>query len=75
MVGRRARWGRVGRGDGGQVGGPGGGSWAGMGRLVGTFTVCTARKGECRVKNALQTAEDRKSWRKMGGGGGWRQYT
>ena len=30
--------------------------------------ICTARKGlrVCRVKNALQTAEDRKSWRKMG---------
>ena len=34
--------------------------------------VCTARKGVrvCGVKNVLRTAEDKKSWRKMGGGGG-----
>ena len=57
----RGRWG----------GGPGGGWWAGggpgwygpVGRIY-----CTARKGVrvCGVKNALRTAGDRKSWRKMG---------
>ena len=40
-----------------------------MGLLEGTF--CTARKGVrvCGVKNALWTAEERKSWRKMRWGG------
>ena len=50
-------------GEAGGGGGPGGP----VGR-----NVCMARKGihVCGVKNALQTALDRKRWRKFGGGGG-----
>ena len=41
------------------------------------WNVCTARNGVgvCGVKNALQTWQDRKSWRIMvRGRGGWRDY-
>ena len=49
---------------------PGGGGRVGWYGPVGR-NICTARKGVrvCEVKNALRTAEDRKSWRKMGGVG------
>ena len=63
-------------GPGGAGWGPGGGArrgrvgagWAGGGGAGGL--VWAARKGVrvCGVNNALQTAGDRKSWRKIGGG-------
>ena len=76
-----AEWGRAagwvgpsgGLGGRGWVGGPGGpgeeGGQEGWYGPVGR-NVCNARKGVsvCRVTNALLTSEDRKSWRKMGGG-------
>ena len=75
MAGRRAGWGRVGRGRGtGPDEGAGRAGWV-VGR-VGWYgpvgkNVCIARKGVlvCGVKNALRTAEDRKSWEKVGGVG------
>ena len=61
-LGWRAGRGRVGHGGWGRGWG-GGLSWQ-----VGK-NVCTARKGVrmCGVKNTLRTAQDRKSWRKLGG--------
>ena len=46
----------------------------GSGQLVGTF-VQPKRAYVCVVKNALWTVQDRKNWRKMGGGGDVEKYT